>query len=198
VYLALATGPVGAVNGPGAAASNAALDTYDRVIGQGPALAYAERLLGVAVLTQVTPGPNGENGEFATAGRATGAVFQQWWQALQGLPSPGSRPQHTPVAPAAAGSQGLESTPEEEKQISDDEATPGGPMGTVAEDPGEDSNGDLAHRTPPDRRDAPGGFATVLAVSAVFAAWGGPPPRPYRRQLGQTPDEGAPRVHSDA
>jgi hypothetical protein len=196
VYLALATGPVGAVDSPAVASPGAGLDPYDRIIGQGPALAYADRLFGMAVLTQVTPGSNGDSGESATPG-ATRAAFQQWWQAVQGLLAPGSRRQPAHVAPPAS-SPKFEATPEEETgQVPDQAEAPAGPD-EGAKDPSNDLTGVVARRTYRDGGDVPGSIAAALAVSAVFADWAGQPPRDGRRWLGQGSADAWPTAFREA
>jgi hypothetical protein len=54
IYVALSAGPVGGFTGNSNGNLSVTTDIYDRIYGQGPALALSERFLGLAILSQIS------------------------------------------------------------------------------------------------------------------------------------------------
>ena len=99
VLLALTSGAVGGVATASGSNPIAYRDVYDRIYGKGPSLAISERLVGLAILGQVSTLAPMDSGDAMASLGASGLEPTGWWQPLRNarqamsqLPAPGAMP----------------------------------------------------------------------------------------------------------
>jgi len=174
VYAALGTGSVGGFLVTNNGSPSAYQDLYDRIYGQAPALALSERLLGLAILSQVGTTTHVDVSEPVLPPASTDTqTLKTWWQSLLRL---GGQDAGPPAAtsmqstlPATSGVLKADVLPEEEDDLLlQDQPEAWAPRGR------EDTEGTEVVL---DRRaassDAAEPIHATLAVSVLFAALGG-------------------------
>jgi hypothetical protein len=120
VFVALGAGSVGGFPGTSSATTTSAPDLYDRIYGQAPALALNERLIGLAILSQIGTATNGDAAEPSRAAGSDRPNLRGWWQNLfrfgeqEAAVAPGRSVSKPPLA--TTGVLNADASPEEEEE----------------------------------------------------------------------------------
>jgi len=80
VFVALGAGSVGGFSGANLGSTGSSPDLYDRIYGQGPSLALSERLVGLAILSQIGTAANVDVTQPSPTVGADRQNLPGWWQ----------------------------------------------------------------------------------------------------------------------
>jgi hypothetical protein len=194
VFVALGNGPAGGTGSPAGTNASSPRDVYDRVYAVGPALALSERMIGLAILSQIGTAANGDSAEPALTLSAGNQSLPAWWQTWQRMMGLDALSQFARDALAVdvwpAGEPQVATLPEEmeDEELQFDEPAALAPEPARAWDAIESTGTDLVLDTSAGDCVGPGCLSPAIAVSAFFAFWGN---REEKRRL-------APRIAARA